>query len=887
MTRLLVLTLLLAASPVAAQEVTGRLEGRVQAPGGRLLSGVEVTASSPSMLGIRTLLTGHDGRFRFTALPVGSYRLELRRVGFRPLIVESVHVRLGVTASLPRLVLDPQAAVELAALVVTAEAAGLDPSSTAGVTSLDISSLDALPLERNFREIMLLAPQAVPSFIGDGVNVAGATGFENNYYVDGINITSPINGGTSMDLPYNFVQQIDIRNGGATAEDAQALGAVVNVVTPSGGNEFRGSAFGFWSGDGVQTAARPVSGGTQTGFAFYDAGIALSGPVLRDRLWFFAAYNRNYEQLDHTYSFGTLADVRRQDLFAAKLSWRVGPQTSAIFTVLGDPSQLEPVSQPLFTSGLAQNREVLELTGRAGGVGVSLQAHHILGPTALFDVALSQMTRIETAEAPTTAGHAPYLDDRLVGTLAGGRGVGSDFDARRRTIRANVTWQPARHSVKAGVVYEELRHAMVFCWGRSTCGGDIIRADTALYNWHWANVGEGTAVLRNPAVYAQDAWQATSRLLVSAGVRWSRQDMVNAHADTITFRIPDGLQPRVRVTYQFGAASAQQVFASWGRIADQIALWSAQEFGAGAESLMTFPQDPRADTTGGTLGYAVTYGAAGSAADPDLRGQTSDEWSVGYRRRLRMSLGLTVRALRRSIRDAVANGADTTFAFVWGNPGRGWLSQFPRTQRTYDAIEVTLERAEPGTTWYQLSYVLSRTHGNFPGIYLSDWMIPATSESGPAYVFASQWDNSTGLLPNDRTHVFKAHGGHQYRFGLTVGASLLIASGTPRTEYGAVAAGPPFFGFASPRGGAGRTPTIWDLGIRAAYAIPLERSAIAPRVLLDLQHVGSPRAAVSYDQQHYTCLDASGNQSCPNAGYGRVTQYQPPMTARVGLVVAF
>jgi hypothetical protein len=278
----------------------------------------------------------------------------------------------------------------------------------------------------------------------------------------------------------------------------------------------------------------------------------------------------------------------------------------------------------------------------------------------------------------------------------------------------------------------------------------------------------------------------------------------------------------------------------------------------------------------------------GYASDPDIRGQTSDEWTLGYARRLGSSHELSVRVGRRSLREAVVNGADTTFAFIWGNPGLGRLSQFPHPQRTYDALELTLQRTGPGATWYQLSYILSRTRGNFPGIYPTDWQIPATSEFGPVYVSPSQWVNSSGLLPNDRTHLFKAYGAHQFRFGLDVGASLLIASGTPLTEYGGLPDLPsPFFGIASPRGTGGRTPATWDLGIRAAYDIPVAGGVARPRVLLDLQHVGSPRAAVAYDQRHYTCVDATGNQSCPNPSYGRVTLYQPPMTARLGIVVGF
>ena len=94
------------------------------------------------------------------------------------------------------------------------------------------------------------------------------------------------------------------------------------MVTPSGGNRLKGQVFGFFSSDAMQTGARPVTGYYQTGFTFSDVGGSLSGPIVRDRLWFFAAYNANYEQRENTYGFGTLADTRRQHVFAGKLTWQ-------------------------------------------------------------------------------------------------------------------------------------------------------------------------------------------------------------------------------------------------------------------------------------------------------------------------------------------------------------------------------------------------------------------------------------------------------------------------------------------------------------------------------------------------------------------------------------
>jgi hypothetical protein len=377
-------------------------------------------------------------------------------------------------------------------------------------------------------------------------------------------------------------------------------------------------------------------------------------------------------------------------------------------------------------------------------------------------------------------------------------------------------------------------------------------------------------------------------VLVNAGIRWSRQTVHNVTSDRMNFQVDDGFQPRLGLVYQPGQVGSQRLYASYARVANQIVLWGASENGFGAETLFVFPHDPQVDTTGGSIVYALSSGG-GLSGDGTLRGETADEWAIGYDRRLSKNLEVTVRAVRRAHRDAVQAGRDALGTLVWGNPGRGALARFPQQQRTYHALELTLERAAgPHSPWLRLSYVLSRTHGNYPGLYGSDWRLDF-AHFGPLYFVPEQHLNATGLLPNDRTHVLKLFGSQQVVSGLTLGTTLLVASGTPLSEYGAIPGlPPPFRGLVRPRGTSGRTPTIWDLGLRAAYDLPSPwQSGVRTRILLDLEHVGSPRKPVDYDQIRFTCLDSGGDQSCPNAGYGRVIHYQPPMTARIGIEAGF
>lgn len=884
----LVMAFNLFAGPVVGQDVTGRVEGRVVTAAGALVADAELILTGLSQSGRWTVQSNRKGTFQISALPVGTYRIQVRRIGFRPVVVDSVPVRLSETTSLPRIILEPTA-VALPEIVVTARTAGYDPVNTSQRILLDGPRLDALPLERNFREIVLLAPSAIPSFLGrggnrDGINVAGATGYENTYFVDGINITNPIKGESSIDLPYNFVQQIDVRVGGAQPGVPQALGGVINVVTPSGGNRWRAEGFGFFSNDALETTSRAVPGWHQTGFTYYDAGLSLSGPLLKDRIWFFGAYDHNYEQQDQTYGFGTLSDTKRQHLFAGKVTWQAGPRSSAVLTLLGDPSDSKPLASPLFGSGVATNAEVLQRTDKTRSFGLSLRGTHRVSRAVHLEGSVSHMARLEEG-VPLAPG--PVVIDQVEGTISGGHGSSYRFDSRRRSARLDATWESGSHSVKGGVQYDHLYGEFAIDLSRHSAGGTITRQGPTAYTWHTAYTPGGNGTSRTPSLFLHESWRPSSRLLVQAGLRWSRQDLQDAGGAAInkSYRVHDGMQPSAGIVFQPGRLGTQRLFASYSKAVEQLPIWVFQDWSAGSESLFVYTQDPRVSLAGETLEYGLVYGA-GSPAEPNLRGHASETWMLGYNRSLGEGLVVTLLAMRRDLLHTVQNGLDTSGVFIWGNPGEGRLSQFPRPRRRYDALEASIERGPGRRLWYRVSYVLSRTRGNDPGLYGSDWRLGFTN-IGPLYLTPEQHVNGEGLLPNDRTHVFKAFGSWAVRSGFSAGASLLVASGTPLSEYGAISIPPPFRGFVIPRGSAGRLPALWELGLRLTWDVPVRRDGQQTRVLLDVQRIGSPRRVVDREQWHYTCLDDNGDQGCPNAGYGKVTQYQRPMLARLGLMIGF
>lgn len=860
-------TLILAIGPSAlAQEVSGHMEGRVLASDSTAIPSVEVTAISSALLGTRTTISGTDGRFYIRGLPVGVYRVQLRRIGFRPAGIDSVRVWLASVTALKTVVLERQPAVELAPVTVVAGGA-IDPSRTASSVVLSRASLSQLPLGRNFREIAMLLPEATPSFLGDGINIAGATGKENHFYVDGIDITHPVDGDRSIDLPYNFIQQIQVHSGGSTAEESMTLGGTVNVVTPSGGNEFAGSAFGFFSSSGLQSRGRTAGGATQSGFSFYDAGATLSGPIMRDRAWFFGAYNPRFERRDFRYEFGRLEEMVTVHQFAGKVTAALGANTTGMLTVLGDPQRSTPVGIGGFVPAGVTPLEAAVVTrnDRGGGIAVSARVQSQLRSALILEATLSHMSLRESGTP--TSGTAPVIVDPQAGTVSGGHGFSFDRDILRQAASMDLSNQLGNHYMKAGARYERLGNEQSVWLETITLPGTdyLYLITTADAPGHLEN--------RIPSLFLQDVWRATERLSITAGARLSRQEIVNRSGSTGGFRVNDGVQPRVGAVYQFGEIGTQRVFASYARVVEQMDLHAAIQFQRGKTLIALYPQDPRVSTNNETKLFELIRTGNGYPILGRLRPTSTDQWSLGYARRIREDLTGSVFVERRVLGEHVTLG---------GNPGRGPMSAFPRPNRTYNALHAALRRVEASGTWWHVAYTLSRTHGNLPGIYDPDYRLPS-SVDGPLFDKAATWLNSTGLLPNDRTHVLKAYGSRALRYGIMIGASALAASGTPLSEYSLDH--DQYLIFPKPRGTAGRTPWIWDASVRVAYDMPARFGTNSFRLIADVQHMGNPRRAVDFAQLRYTC-EANDN-TCESASYGRVTQYQPPMTARLGVEVTF
>jgi hypothetical protein len=410
-----------------------------------------------------------------------------------------------------------------------------------------------------------------------------------------------------------------------------------------------------------------------------------------------------------------------------------------------------------------------------------------------------------------------------------------------------------------------------------TAGGYATRLDA--FDGHFRNLA--------PALYVQDTWRPGKGWTLNAGVRWSQQRLIGT-SGRVAQRLAPEWQPRLGFSWQFGGNASNRIFGSYGRFSQFEPLnLSTLYYVDYTYREWYWNEDPRLPNSvpHDSVDYSTPETAFTNVPGP-VTPERFDEFTVGFEHLFGSAAKLTLRGIRRHLGTTFHQAVDPTSAtyFVLGTPGKGDLSFLPPARRDYTALEVGLEGSIGARLTYRTSYVLSRTWGNFPGLFGSD-SYHASPGGNSGLLTADQVPNSTGYLPNDRPQVFKLAGALRLPADFEAGAIFVWESGTPLNEFGVGRIGTTLGTirtFLSPRGSVGRTPAIYDLSLRVGYTPPsIGRSQAT--VLLDIMHVGNPRRAVRVDQHHYFGVD----RTLPNANYLRATAFQPPMAARLGLEINF
>ncbi len=878
----LIATLLFLFRSLGAQPVTGSMEGRVLDRDGRPVTGIRVSLTGPSLQGIRETASDKRGYFRFFSLPSGTYDVRFRHEAFHEFVQENVRVPLGGTAFLGEIRLKP-IYMESYDIVVYGKPPLIDPTSTTTGANLVADTIQKLPLARDYRSVMAILPGANPSSYGDDVNVSGATGSENLYAIDGIDVTDPYMRFHNTALPYNFIKEIEVKNGGYQAEYRSSMGGLVNAVTYSGGNEFSGQMFGFFTNnDFSRSALRTELEPSRGAYSQYDIGLSLGGPIVRDRLWFFAAYNSiNKNENVMIPGLREYEDRQLGSVLAGKLTWRPSSRADIVLTVIGDPSQHTVVGSSLInvTAASVLNPDPMLSRVSQGGFNFIASGNVVAGRKLFLEASLAHTIRRNRTEPATARGEEElfFIDYYSGGVVSGGNYGKASGDTRQTTASLKGTLVLGGHLFKAGIEYRD--NQLEFLYDQSAL--QRLTADEYVLS---PFVGRGIVHNRIPSLFVQDSWRIGDRLQLNLGLRWSEELLVGSDG-RVDQRISGEFQPRVGFVLRPGRAGASKISGSFGRFYGELPTylltWYLSE--GTVFHWISYDHDPRLDPTGGS-----DYPTSGKiqANIPGLQGHHYDEFTLGYEHNWGGGLKISATGIYRSLRNAIEDGYNPRDGmFYYGNPGRPPLEDTARMKRDYLALQLAFQKSAGKYLDFMASYTLSRCHGNYPGLFAQDMGDNRPNITG-YFDSPEQVQLASGLLPNDRPHVLKVFGSCRFPFGLAIGTFFSWQSGTPLSELGTQTQIAGWWKFIAPRGTAGRTPALADLNFRVSYQMKnLMRKKIVPRIILDLFHVGSRRTPVAYEERHYLGVDKSGAQTDPNPLYMHPTAYFPPMSARLGMEI--
>ncbi len=354
---LLMMCAILAAVAAFAQTTGGNLQGKVTDASNQPVIGATIKLTGPAVQGFLGAATDVNGEYRIPFVPAGrNYTVQVEAQGFNSVVRSGIEVPLGATVSLPF-----QLGAGTSTITVVGTAPLLDMKSTVGGATISDRMINAVPLQRGASQIAYLAPTAVNSGVSTGANnpsIGGSTGAENNYIINGMDVTSTGYGTLNASLNFEFIQDYEVLASGLPPEYGASMGGVTNAITKSGGNEFHGGAYAYYFNDSLQAKSRTYSYvfNDQTGFTTYDLGAFLGGYILKDKLWFFVAGDYNETKTDLTAPAGSgdtalylkgqransyylgksLTEEDRQPQYAFKLTWNLSQNHKLALSVFGD-----------------------------------------------------------------------------------------------------------------------------------------------------------------------------------------------------------------------------------------------------------------------------------------------------------------------------------------------------------------------------------------------------------------------------------------------------------------------------------------------------------------------------------------------------------------------
>jgi hypothetical protein len=635
---LVVLLLCSAASPRAFGQINwGSIRGSVTDQSGAAVPGAYVSVSSDTLPRALSGATDDRGWYAFSVLPVGRYTVHVLAPGFHALQYRDLNVRIGDHLTF-------NARLSLGSVIESVEvnesAHALDLTSSQTVTTITANTFDSVARGRSFHTILMMAPgvrQEIKAGVAGvgGISVDGASGAENTYYIDGVDVTDVMSGALRAQnaIPLEFVNQLQVKSGGFEAEFGGATGGVVSVASRGGSNAVHGEVLfqmlnGRWNAsDRGYYQRSPLDAGRaeffvpkKDAYRILYPGLNIGGPLLRDRLFGFFSASPELERTSRRVDYGS-GDVRgfssskvrhytivrldfvpRSDL-QVNSSWIWSPARRAGGLPIRD-GRIKPSATDLSLMGDFVPSQAFSLTSTyspASRVLLSLRYgyKYLNARTSNYGMSPTPYVYYKSSSAA-----APQVPVEFAGNAGYQSNAGSFAVNKDISTRHNINLDASRvsslfgqqHIFKAGYamnrVFNDVNDGYAqgrfdIFWGDSFSRGSIAgaRGPYGYYIWEDGPRHNNRALGHNHGVYLQDTWRALRTLTVNAGVRMEREYLppYTPEANGVRVKNPidfgwgDKLAPRLGAAWDIGGRGRWKLSGSYGLFYDVMKYTLARE----------------------------------------------------------------------------------------------------------------------------------------------------------------------------------------------------------------------------------------------------------------------------------------------------------------------
>jgi Carboxypeptidase regulatory-like domain len=796
--------LLAAPLNVLAQRTTGDIRGVVTDESGAVLPGVTVTLRGPAVQGAPTAVTNESGVYRFPNLAPGVYEITTELAGFATKTQTGIPVALGATQEVP---VQMSVSTQQETITVVAEAPVVDSASTQVATNYTREWVENIPVRRfTFFDLINASPGVSQSTQTSSRSQAfGSAANENLYLLDGTDFTAPLSGAAWPWPNTDAIEEVQVLSLGANAEYGNVGGAVFNIVTRQGSNQFHGDSNFYYQSSGL--TGRNTTDAQDLGLPynrarFRDSTTQLGGPIMKDKLWFFGSfqYQSDWESQPGTpKEFPAKSNAKR---YFWKLNYSLNQNHRFQVQTHDDFYEIpERAAADTAPSAISLN------SGHNPSPGVLYTA--VINPTTVFEARYSGF--YGTADTlPLNGG--PKINKRFLdldtGNVTGGISYWYEGKSFKTAFAGKVTkyadnFLGAQHDFKVGVQYNS-------GGGESLNGyNDYIYTygSTPAYGYTQDPYWRGGR-MRALGVYADDTVRV-GRLTLNVGVRYDYSkgyfnsfDLLDRNENKIgtspaVDKVFDWsvISPRLGATIKLNEDGTTLLKGSVGRYYRGIVTG---EFDNATPSIAPrFIFDGIYTASGAPIGASRVSDNSQIRIDPDFENPYTDQFIVSLEHQLTSRIGVAVNGVYKKS-DNQSGWRDIGGTYV--NVQRTAEGKtFDLQQLTSGAASRLFQLTNPGnlsTTYkgvhFQVNKRMSNRWQGTVGLTLSRSegingsnnarSSPTSNPNSTAGVFGqnpNDYVNADGLLIGDRPVVFKASGVYELGWGMTIAGNYGFQSGRP------------------------------------------------------------------------------------------------------------